>query len=223
MGLIDFIMNLFFGKKKKEEVKKLDEAIKVKNKEVSKLEKEVEKLENKKKVNKKEVGNLKRKVTNTKKQIAQAEKAVKTDDVDEAVKFLKKFSKQYIFIYMRYIIYILFLGLLFGQDTKTYTFSEEEVLGFTNKIKELELKDSLNVSLVMDLEKQISLLEENAKSNELIIDFRTQQLQLQEETINLYKEKVKVVKPKWHENKWLWFVYGVGATAISVNLAGQLK
>ena len=123
---------------------------------------------------------------------------------------------------MRYLIYILFLGLLFGQDSKTYTFSEEEVLGFTNKIKELELKDSLHVSLVMDLETQIRLLEDNSKSDSLIIDFRTQQLQLQEETINLYKEKVKVVKPKWHENKWLWFVYGVGATAISVNLAGQL-
>ena len=124
---------------------------------------------------------------------------------------------------MRYFIYILFLGLLFGQDSKTFTFTEEEVLGFTNKIKELELKDSLHVSLVIDLEKQISLLEDNAKSDSLIIDFRTQQLQLQKETINLYKEKVKVVKPKWHENKWLWFVYGVGATAISVNLAGQLK
>ena len=124
---------------------------------------------------------------------------------------------------MKYFIYILFFGLLFGQDTKTYTFSEEEVLGFTNKIKELELKDSLNVSLVQDLEKQISLLEENSKSNELIIDFRTQQLQLQEETINLYKEKVKVVKPKWHENKWLWFVYGVAATSVSVKLAGELN
>ena len=123
---------------------------------------------------------------------------------------------------MRYLIYILFIGLLFGQDVKTYTFTEEEVLGFTNKIKELELKDSLHVSLVMDLETQIRLLEDNSKSDSLIIDFRTQQLQLQEETINLYKEKVKVVKHKWHANKWLWFVYGVGATAISVNLAGQL-
>ena len=59
---------------------------------------------------------------------------------------------------MRYLIYILFIGLLFGQDVKTYTFTEEEVLGFTNKIKELELKDSLHVSLVMDLETQIRLL-----------------------------------------------------------------
>ena len=92
-GIIDFIVNLFFGGKKKEEVKKLDKAIKVKNEEVKGLEKEVEKLEKKKKVNKKEVANLKRKVTNTKKQILAAEEASKTNDVDEAVKFLKKFSK----------------------------------------------------------------------------------------------------------------------------------
>tara|TARA_R100000664_G_C2753188_1_gene140567 strand:- start:980 stop:1267 length:288 start_codon:yes stop_codon:yes gene_type:complete len=91
--IIGFITNLFFGGKKKEEVKKLDKAIKVKNEEVTKLEEQVVKLEKKKKVNKKEVANLKRKVTNTKKQILKAEEAVKTDDVDEAVKFLKKFSK----------------------------------------------------------------------------------------------------------------------------------
>ncbi len=91
--IIEFIMNLFFGGKKKEEVRKLDKAIEVKNEEVTKLEKEVVKLEKKKKVNKKEVANLKRKVTNTKKQIEKAAEASKTNDVDEAVKYLKKFSK----------------------------------------------------------------------------------------------------------------------------------
>ena len=93
---------------------------------------------------------------------------------------------------MRYFIYILFLGLLFGQDAKTYTFSEEEVLGFTNKIKELELKDSLNVSLVQDLEKQISLLEDNAKTNEVIIDFRTQQLQYKKKLLICIRKKLKL-------------------------------
>ena len=92
-GIIEFIMNLFFVGKKKEEVKKLDTAIKEKNKEVKSLEVQVARLESKKKVNKKEVATLKRKVTNTKKQILKAEEAVKTDDVDEAVKYLKKFSK----------------------------------------------------------------------------------------------------------------------------------
>ena len=48
---------------------------------------------NKKKVNKKEVAKLKRKVTTTKKQIEKAAEAVKEDNADDAVKFLKKFSK----------------------------------------------------------------------------------------------------------------------------------
>ena len=93
MGIIQAILNLFFGGKKKEEVKKLDKAIKSKNIEVKELEKEVEVLQSKKRVNKKAVAKIKRKVTNTKKQILAAEEASKTNDVDEAVKFLKKFSK----------------------------------------------------------------------------------------------------------------------------------
>ena len=79
MNIIQAILNLFFGGNKKKEVKE--------------LEKEVVKLESKKRVNKKEVAKLKRKVTTTKKQIEKASEAVKTDDADEAVKFLKKFSK----------------------------------------------------------------------------------------------------------------------------------
>ena len=92
-GIIDFIMNLFFGGKKKEEVKKLDKAIKVKETETKELEKKVTALESKKKVNKKEVASLKRKVTTTKKHIVEAKKAVEFDDSDEALKYLKKFSK----------------------------------------------------------------------------------------------------------------------------------
>ena len=94
MGIIDFILSLFFGGKKKEEIKKLDKAIVKKNEEVKVLEKEVVKLQEEKKVNKKEVANLKRKVTNTKKQIKAAQEVSDIQDVDEALKYLKKFSKK---------------------------------------------------------------------------------------------------------------------------------
>jgi cell division protein FtsB len=77
MNIIQAILNLFFGGNKKQEVKELDKQIKVKDNEVKK----------------KEVAKLKRKVTTTKKQIAQASEAVKEDNADDAVKFLKKFSK----------------------------------------------------------------------------------------------------------------------------------
>ena len=66
MGIINWILEFLFGGKKKEEVKKLDKAIKVKETETKELEKKVTALESKKKVNKKEVASLKRKVTTTK-------------------------------------------------------------------------------------------------------------------------------------------------------------
>jgi cell division protein FtsL len=55
MGIIQAILNLFFGGNKKQEVKELDKQIKVKDNEVKELEKEVKVLESKKRVNKKEV------------------------------------------------------------------------------------------------------------------------------------------------------------------------
>ena len=141
---------------------------------------------------------------------------------------------------MRYIIYILLIGSLFSQDidgdssvpldeslysqdkVKTYTFTEEEVLGFTNRIMELELKDSLNVSLVGDLESQLKLVEENSVIDSMLIANKTMQLNLLKDTNELLEQKVKLVRPKWYENKWLYFTFGVALTATSVKLAGQI-
>jgi hypothetical protein len=127
---------------------------------------------------------------------------------------------------MRYFIYILLMGALFSQEVvdepKTYTFTEQEVLGFTNEIKELQLKDSLNVSLVMDLEEQIKLYEENSYIDSMLISNKTTQINLLKDTNKLLEQKVKLVQPKWYENKWLYFTYGVLMTATSVKLAGQI-
>ena len=126
---------------------------------------------------------------------------------------------------MRYITYILFVGLLFAQDIqepKTYSFTEEQVLGFTNAIKELELKDSLNVSLVEDYEAMVKRLEATAAIDSILIANKTTQLNLLKDTNKLLEQKVKLVRPKWYENKWLYFTYGVVLTATSVKLAGQI-
>ena len=126
---------------------------------------------------------------------------------------------------MRYIIYILFVGLLFAQDIqepKTYSFTEEQVLGFTNAIKELELKDSLNVSLVSDYEAMVKRLEATAAIDSMLIANKTTQLTLLKDTNKLLEQKVKLVRPKWYENKWIYFTFGVALTATSVKLAGQI-
>ena len=127
---------------------------------------------------------------------------------------------------MKYLLNILLIvGCLYGQDVqepKTYSFTEEQVLGFTNAIKELELKDSLNVSLVEDLESQLNLFEENSVIDSMLIANKTMQLNLLKDTNKLLEQKVKLVQPKWYENKWLYFTYGVVLTATSVKLAGQI-
>ena len=126
---------------------------------------------------------------------------------------------------MRHIIYILFVGLLFAQDVqepKTYSFTEDQVLGFTNAIKELELKDSLNVSLVSDYEAMVKRLEATAAIDSMLIANKTTQLNLLKDTNKLLEQKVKLVQPKWYENKWIYFTFGVALTATSVKLAGQI-
>ena len=127
---------------------------------------------------------------------------------------------------MKYLIYILLSVSLYAQEVvdepKTYTFTEEEVLAFTNEIKELQLKDSLNVSLVDDLESQIKLFEETSVIDSMLIANKTTQLNLLKDTNKLLEQKVKLVQPKWYENKWLFFTYGVLMTATSVKLAGQI-
>ena len=125
---------------------------------------------------------------------------------------------------MRYIIYILLLvGFLYGQsEEKTISVPKSDVIEWANKLKQYEVSDSLQTSLISDLELQVKKLEENSTLDSLIISTRVHQIDLLKETTELYKEKVKVVKPKWHENKWLWFTYGVVATSTSVWLTGQL-
>jgi hypothetical protein len=125
---------------------------------------------------------------------------------------------------MRYIIYILLLvGFLYGQsEEKTVSVPKSDVIEWANKLKQYETSDSLQTSLISDLELQVKKLEENSTLDSLIISTRVHQIDLLKETNELYKEKIKVVKPKWHENKWLWFTYGVVATSTSVWLTGQL-
>ncbi len=114
-------------------------------------------------------------------------------------------------------------SVLLGQtEEETITLPKTDVIEWANRLQGFEKADSLSTIAISDLESVVFKLEENAFMDSLIIEKRELQILLLKETNELYKDKVKLVKPKWHENKWLWFVYGVGATAISVNLAGQI-
>ena len=50
----------------------------------------------------------------------------------------------------------------------------------------------------------------------------TQQVDILKDREVLYEKQIKLVRPKWYENKWLYFTFGVIATSVSVKLAGEI-
>ena len=100
--------------------------------------------------------------------------------------------------------------------------SDEQTVNITNSLKELEHKDSTNALIISNLNDQIKLYIEQHANDSLLIDLNIQKSLLLNDRIKLYNELIKEVKPKWYENKWLWFTIGVITTAGSVKLAGEL-
>ena len=100
--------------------------------------------------------------------------------------------------------------------------SEEETINITNSLKELEFKDSTNTIIISNLNGQIKLYMEQHANDSLLISLNERKSVLLNDKIKLYNELIMEVKPKWYENKWLWFSIGVLTTAGSVKLAGEI-
>ena len=114
-------------------------------------------------------------------------------------------------------LFILLMSFTFTQEPCNGTcFSEEEVLNITNNIKELQFDLEKSNEINFNLNSQIQSYVEQETLNQLLIEDYKKQLEMSEEMI-------KLVKPKWHENKFLWFFGGVIITSGSVYLAGQIK
>ena len=120
-------------------------------------------------------------------------------------------------ILKKILIPLIIISFLFSQDsTKTYTFTEEEVQIFYTSIQELEHKSKTDEKIIENLNSQIYMYIQTIENDSLlIIDYKRQ--------LELKNDMIKLVKPKWYDNKYLWFGYGITLTAGAVILAGQLK
>ena len=107
---------------------------------------------------------------------------------------------------------ILLSASLFGQTT----FTDEEIINLENDfiylenmVDSLSYQDSLKSVMITILEEEIKLTNEE-------LTWRGEQLKLTE-------QKVKLVKPSWFENKWLYFGYGAGLGVTIIMLLNQLS
>ena len=95
-------------------------------------------------------------------------------------------------------------------------FSAEEVQNMFSNIKALEFKRETCESAYANLESQIK------DYDKLTMDYE-ESVKLCEVQIKIKEDMIKTIKPKWYENKYLWFFGGVVLTSGSVFLAGQVK
>ena len=114
------------------------------------------------------------------------------------------------------LLLILLLSFSFTQEVCEGTcFSEEEVINMTNNIKELQFKREVCESAYSNLESQIK------DYDKLTMNYE-ESVRLCEVQIKIKEDMIKTIKPKWYENKYLWFFGGVFFTSSTVYLAGQL-
>ena len=87
------------------------------------------------------------------------------------------------------------------------TFTDEEMINLENdfiylenKVDSLTYQDSLKAIMITTLEEEIKLTNEQ---------------------LALTEKKVKLVKPSWYENKWLYFGYGSVLSYAVITLINQ--
>ena len=113
-----------------------------------------------------------------------------------------------------FLVLLVTFSFLFPQ--KTYTFTEEEVQSLYASIQELENADSSNQKIIENLNEQIYIYIQQTEIDSTIIENYKEQLELKDEMI-------KSIKPKWHENKYLWYSMGVLSMIVPIWAIGQIK
>ena len=115
------------------------------------------------------------------------------------------------------LLFILLMSFTFTQEPCEGTcLSEKEVVNITENIKELQFNIEKHKEIELNLNSQINSYIEKEKLNQSLVNDYKKQLEMSEEMI-------KLVKPKWYDNKYLWFFGGMIITSGSVYLAGQIK
>ena len=113
-----------------------------------------------------------------------------------------------------FLVLLLTFSFLFPQ--KTYTFTEEEVKSLYASIQELENADSLNQKIIGNLNEQIYMYIQQTEIDSTIIENYIEQLKLKEDYI-------KELKPKWYDNKYLWYSMGIASMIVPIWAVGQIR
>ena len=111
------------------------------------------------------------------------------------------------------LVILLIFSFIFPKE---YCYSEEEVKEIHDIINECDFKEQVHLKVEENLSAQIENCELIVDKHKLLIIELEKQLELKDDLI-------KEVKPKWHENKYLWFGYGIVAIILPTWVLGNVN
>ena len=97
---------------------------------------------------------------------------------------------------------------LIGQESDTH-FTEDEIIAISETLDSLYYLDSINNEIISQQETLISELETIAKLDSIELMYINKKIELLNNNIELYIQREKYLKPKWYDNKVIWFASGI--------------
>ena len=115
------------------------------------------------------------------------------------------------------ISFLLIFSLLFPQEVcEGECYTDEEAQNIELYITELEQNSSRDSLIINNLNEQLQLYLQQTNIDSTIIENYIEQLKLKEDLI-------KELKPKWHDNKYLWYSMGILSMVVPIWAVGQIK
>ena len=113
--------------------------------------------------------------------------------------------------------FLLIFSLLFPQEVcEGECYTDEEAQNIELYITELEQNGSRDSLIINNLNDQLQLYLQQTNIDSTIIENYIEQLKLKEEFI-------KELKPKWYDNKYLWYSMGIASMIVPIWAVGQIK
>lgn len=120
---------------------------------------------------------------------------------------------------MKTIITVIGIFIASILNAQNVEFTPTEVQNLYHNITVLQQRDTLKTQLIGELQSQITEYRNVVKSDSIINAMRTQQIEIQQQQIDLYRTAYEQNKRRWWEKPWIWFVAGsLTTTALTITL-----
>lgn len=116
----------------------------------------------------------------------------------------------------RLLFILLFPTILFSQSDTCFT--EQEILDISFTLDSLTELNEINDKIIREQEYVIKDLRHLIYLDSVEIYHYNRQIDALNKNIYLYIQREKLIKPKWYDNKTIWFASGIVSTILTAKL-----